>query len=45
MTKKIFKAWEELSRMTGIAFNPLTNKADVAEESNERWKSFVQVMN
>ncbi|KAL2925034.1 L10-interacting MYB domain-containing protein [Bienertia sinuspersici] len=37
-----YKAWEELQRMTGIAYNPVTKDVDVAEQSLERWNTFLQ---
>ncbi|WCJ41693.1 hypothetical protein M5689_022543 [Euphorbia peplus] len=34
--KEKFKSWEELQRLTGIAYNPTTGGVDVHENSLER---------
>lgn len=41
--KNMFKAWEELQKMSGIAINPYTKSVDVEEKSLERWKSYLVV--
>ncbi|XP_074308770.1 uncharacterized protein LOC141643483 [Silene latifolia] len=40
--KDQYKAWEELQNLTGIAYDPRTNKIDVQEESLERYAAFLE---